>query len=418
MLAAKLEAIHNAGYPVTLAELDKWYPQTSEGVNSAGLFGAAFAKLANGKAPAPLASNDLANLFQQATALSPAMKQAVADCLSSNAEAITILHEAASRTQSRYPLDLSRLSLLPYPHLMNLHRSAYLLELEAIDRANGEKPELAARSLDSLLGLARSLATEPLVRSHLVRIECQKIALTSTQHVLNRATLTDAQLAGLGAALDMAGNSYSLSRAFAGQRCIGIYSFDMMEDTVSLWRMPVWRRWPWWQRAVVKLTMAFTSSGWLYEASGLMQWDELCYLQLMDQYVNAAGTDFPNRLAAARSLQQAVRRLPKFHVLTGPWLRAMNGTSIILKDATTVARLRAARTAIAIERYRLAHDELPESLAALTPTYLKTVPIDPFDGQPLRWKKLPVGYVVYSVGEDGRDDGGDEVKDIAFTVAR
>jgi len=164
--------------------------------------------------------------------------------------------------------------------------------------------------------------------------------------------------------------------------------------------------------------MAFTSSGWLYEASGLMQWDELCYLQLMDQYVNAAGADFPNRLAAARSLQQAVRRLPKFHVLTGPWLRAMNGTSIILKDATTVARLRAARTAIAIERYRLAHDELPESLAALTPTYLKTVPIDPFDGQPLRWKKLPVGYVVYSVGEDGRDDGGDEVKDIAFTVAR
>ncbi len=41
-----------------------------------------------------------------------------------------------------------------------------------------------------------------------------------------------------------------------------------------------------------------------------------------------------------------------------------------------------------------------------------------FDGQPLRYKKLAKGYVVYSVGEDGKDDGGDEKKDITFTVER
>jgi hypothetical protein len=46
------------------------------------------------------------------------------------------------------------------------------------------------------------------------------------------------------------------------------------------------------------------------------------------------------------------------------------------------------------------------------------LPLDPFDGQPLRYKKLPKGYVVYSNGEDGKDDGGDEKKDITFTVER
>ena len=41
-----------------------------------------------------------------------------------------------------------------------------------------------------------------------------------------------------------------------------------------------------------------------------------------------------------------------------------------------------------------------------------------FDGQPLRDKKLAKGYVVYRFGEDGKDDGGDEKKDVAFIVKR
>jgi hypothetical protein len=34
------------------------------------------------------------------------------------------------------------------------------------------------------------------------------------------------------------------------------------------------------------------------------------------------------------------------------------------------------------------------------------LPVDPFDGKPLRSKRLPDGIVVYSVGPDGVDDGG------------
>jgi hypothetical protein len=61
------------------------------------------------------------------------------------------------------------------------------------------------------------------------------------------------------------------------------------------------------------------------------------------------------------------------------------------------------------------------------PTYLAAVPTDPFDGQPLRYKKLAKGYIVYSVGENGKDDGGDQTvsartgwktPDITFTVER
>jgi hypothetical protein len=86
-------------------------------------------------------------------------------------------------------------------------------------------------------------------------------------------------------------------------------------------------------------------------------------------------------------------------------------TSAMLKQAKCVALLRVARAALAIERYRLATARLPDTLPDSTP-------LDPYTGQPLRYKQLAKGYVVYSVGEDGKDDGGDEKKDITFTVER
>ena len=97
-------------------------------------------------------------------------------------------------------------------------------------------------------------------------------------------------------------------------------------------------------------------------------------------------------------------------------------------EAQTVAYVRATRTGIAIERWRLSHDgDLPESLSTLPPELLPSVPIDPFDEKPLRYRKLGTGYIIYSIGTDFKDDGGKRGDvfeneagnyDIVFSVAR
>jgi hypothetical protein len=61
---------------------------------------------------------------------------------------------------------------------------------------------------------------------------------------------------------------------------------------------------------------------------------------------------------------------------------------------------------VAVERYRLKHRKWPDSLEALKPGLLKDIPLDPFDGKPIRYRKVADGVVVYSVGYDGNDDGG------------
>jgi hypothetical protein len=70
------------------------------------------------------------------------------------------------------------------------------------------------------------------------------------------------------------------------------------------------------------------------------------------------------------------------------------------------ARLRCLIVALAAEHFRRAHGRWPEALDRLTPELLPAVPPDPFDGAPLRCARLADGLVIYSVGHDGKDDGG------------
>src|SRR5438132_1467056 len=58
------------------------------------------------------------------------------------------------------------------------------------------------------------------------------------------------------------------------------------------------------------------------------------------------------------------------------------------------AQMRSTIAALAAERYRLADGRWPESLAGLVPKYLSEVPKDPYDGAPLRLRRLGDGVVV------------------------
>lgn len=64
---------------------------------------------------------------------------------------------------------------------------------------------------------------------------------------------------------------------------------------------------------------------------------------------------------------------------------------------------------LSIERYRRDHGEPPQGLADLVPEYLGSIPLDPLhDNQPLIYRRddSELGYILYSVGYDGVDNGG------------
>jgi hypothetical protein len=72
--------------------------------------------------------------------------------------------------------------------------------------------------------------------------------------------------------------------------------------------------------------------------------------------------------------------------------------------------------AIALKRYQLKNGKYPASLDSLVPEFVSIVPADPVDGETLRYQLNRDGtFLLYSVGENDLDNGGNPAPDIEIT---
>ena len=81
------------------------------------------------------------------------------------------------------------------------------------------------------------------------------------------------------------------------------------------------------------------------------------------------------------------------------------------RNLISVTHARLAYVALAIERYRLATGTWCATLDVVSPQYLPSVPLDSFNGLPLRYQKQSHGFRVFSVGPDQGDE-------ISFDIER
>ena len=95
-----------------------------------------------------------------------------------------------------------------------------------------------------------------------------------------------------------------------------------------------------------------------------------------------------------------------------PWYAYISGILIgnfetaFFKEAQLEAGIMASRTGLACRLYKSRTGSYPERLDALVPGILSEVPIDPFTGQPLVYRRAGEGFIVYSLGSNEKDDGG------------
>ncbi|MCW3100049.1 MAG: hypothetical protein JWL77_5667 [Chthonomonadaceae bacterium] len=67
---------------------------------------------------------------------------------------------------------------------------------------------------------------------------------------------------------------------------------------------------------------------------------------------------------------------------------------------------------LALHAFQVEHGRYPSSLVELAPVYLKKLPDDPFAMQgTFRYQVKGKSYILYSVGPDGKDDGGTQIDD-------
>lgn len=112
---------------------------------------------------------------------------------------------------------------------------------------------------------------------------------------------------------------------------------------------------------------------------------------------------------------------PLVELVAGPMSR------LWFRDARDRAMSRLRIALVAARAYTLEQHRLPAGLADLVPGYLGSVPVDPFGDGPLKSKLTADALLIYSIGPDGKDDGGtpikgylreDSVGDIVVTVPK
>jgi hypothetical protein len=248
---------------------------------------------------------------------------------------------------------------------------------------------------------------------------------SSLEGALNCAPFTDAELRDLYSIFTESEISNTLTRAFVGEVAKNASFFGVPVDRQLSVMLP-----PPPEPSTFQYYFGRVPNKWyrrpqfdFLKASGLMEIDLFHYCSIMEKYLAASRLPPPESLAVARSVDKEFGKLPGFCVVSR-WLTCGGSgmSAYFVHEFSVTATLRCSRASLAVERYRLANGALPDSLDALVPKFLNAVPTDPFNGQPLRYKRLAAGYVVYSVGEDGVDNGGTEGygpgTDITFTVER
>lgn len=149
--------------------------------------------------------------------------------------------------------------------------------------------------------------------------------------------------------------------------------------------------------------------------NGLRYEDELAFLEGFQNLIEACqaaekSLSWSETLSLCKTMQTDSQP-PLNRTLSNLFLR---GAAAEIQSAARIqALINQAITAIALERYFKDTKTYPASLAELTPKYLHAISPDPYDGQPLRYRKLDDFFLLYSIGLDGIDGGGDASRETA-----
>ena len=161
-------------------------------------------------------------------------------------------------------------------------------------------------------------------------------------------------------------------------------------------------RTPGWQNTVLELYGIHTQNA-------MQEWMLRARLAAINKrkFISDMTRSFDSQIASAKSpyaVPQPPITRPKDFIKGLPF---RDFTRAVFKDVQNRTQNALLETALAVKAYQLEHGQYPTSLTALVPGFLKAIPDDPFAlSGPLKYARKGKGYVLYSVGPDGKDNGG------------
>ena len=399
-LERRIEALRTQGYPMSPAELDVWHRERfpDDVDNGWHLYDDAFWEYVewSDEKSKNLPGYNREIKYGRGETWEPTHLADAKAFLADNKSCLELLYEATEMEQTQAFFDWSQGRALLLPEVSEARHCAKLLQLAGETAVREGDVATSVLAIRAIFSLADSMDA-PSLMCHLVRIGMERWGLEMMQDLLSVRALSETQIQILQTMVEHATIVRRYEQSLIGERAMSLELFQASAGEIETgMRINENDSIPeFWSVVIV-----------MRKLLGLHDLDTLSYINGMQTSLEAAALPTHEALSRLSEIEKTQ------HEKLGRMARSLNlGLSRIhLHFARSTAELRSAGTALAVEQYRLAKGRLPATLQDLVSTFIASVPVDPFDGQALSYRRLDPGYVVYSVGQDLADNQGEKGK--------
>ncbi len=322
--------------------------------------------------------------------------------------ALEELRQASLRPYARIPLNYengfdSAGELLPW--LAEMKSCAQFLHLRILAEEQASQGEQALADIELLLRVNNCVREQTFLISQLVRIAIMAYAIQPVYEGLAQHCWSEVQLVELEQVLAKQDFLADFEFAMRWEKIIAIDTIEKQRVTREMKSVDDSSGTP----KIVTTSLRWAPSAYFYQ-------NELAFAQMHQQFIMPL-VDLTNRVVTPAALRQALAtvqsQMKHYSYYKIQAQMVFPGISpTVKKFAMIQAQVDLARVACALERFRLAHGNYPETLDALAPQFIEKLPHDIINGQPLHYRRTDDGqFVLYSVGWDEKDDGGQIIAD-------
>jgi hypothetical protein len=276
-------------------------------------------------------------------------------------------------------------------HAQHARSIANLLSFECSVRLQDQDSAAAVTCCKAAMNSGRSIGDEPVVLSQVLRMACTSIFLRTTERMLGECQPGENDLSAIQQMVDQERQHPYFPISATSERAGNHIIFTGLQSG-----------------RVTFEGIGGTKPDLLSQALG----PYILYLVLRGQpktigflteTVEIARLPVEEREPRLRQLEKKAKEASRENPLA---LLIPAFTKIADAELRLQAELRCMSVALAMERFRIKNGHWTEQTDDLKPDYLAEVPIDPYDSQPIRCRRLVDGFVIYCLGPDHEDNGG------------
>jgi hypothetical protein len=280
----------------------------------------------------------------------------------------------------------------------DLNELCTLLNFAAILRMHENKSAEAVHLCLAAFNCARSAGNEVSQMGIYVQSSHVNSAIDTLERILGLGTAPEEELVAMQRLLEDQWRRPLLLQQFRGERATTDWLLQRRAQRPDMWAWAGQLLEHGRQRGFIS---PFNSVNVGVLAGGSLLAQRAVLLKYSNEKVEAAKLPESLQDVAIGKIETEIQRRP------GIWRFLVSSSWYYLPHLRNeMARVRCAIVSLACERYRMAHGQWPARLEDLTPKFLDKLPVDPFNGAPLRFRRLEDSIVIYSVGNDKVDNGG------------